>query len=240
MPGGPSQSLWEYEGIVPDWNARLTTRTAKILKELRRNPLSSLFIARDTRKTHEKLFEGLTPANLPQLAGHYRGEGDPVLKTCTVTFDGIKGAEPHLVEATMTTLREGIEKAMSHFDALKKQVDAGRLDEMDFLDDLNTVVCAFFCDFLKIHPYANGNGHMARFIAWALFGRYGYWPATWTVHPRLPDPKYTELIRAYRGGKPDELREYMMNDLRRRNGAPVVAQPKPLAAAAPSQIPPKP
>jgi len=43
--------------------------------------------------------------------------------------------------------------------------------------------CSIFVTFLQIHPYANGNGHAARLVVWAILGRYGYWPKSWPIEP---------------------------------------------------------
>ena len=70
-----------------------------------------------------------------------------------------------------------------------------------------------FVAFLTTHPYANGNGHIARLIVWCIMGRYGYWPRRWTVEPRPPDPPYTDLITRCRSGLPDDLEQYLLRAL---------------------------
>jgi len=70
--------------------------------------------------------------------------------------------------------------------------------------------CRVFVEFLTIHPYADGNGHAARFVIWSLLGRYGYWPRRWTVDPRPPDPPYGTMIAEYRGGNPEPLEKYVL------------------------------
>src|SRR5437879_5952982 len=84
----------------------------------------------------------------------------------------------------------------------------------DFEKLLVAFVCAVFSDFLKIHPYANGNGHAARFIAWALLGRYRLWPTTWPIHPRMPDPGYTQMLRDYRTGNKSALEQCLLSAFR--------------------------
>jgi fido (protein-threonine AMPylation protein) len=48
--------------------------------------------------------------------------------------------------------------------------------------------CILFELFLRIHPYANGNGHMARAIIIALLARYNYPIRYWTVDRDLNTP----------------------------------------------------
>ena len=73
-------------------------------------------------------------------------------------------------------------------------------------------ICRIFEKFLRIHPYANGNGHAARFIVWAVLGRFGYWPIRCPVEPK-PDPPYTELIVTYRNGDTEPLEKFILSCL---------------------------
>ena len=68
----------------------------------------------------------------------------------------------------------------------------------------NAVVIAAraFQELLTIHPYANGNGHVARFLVWLLLGRYGYWPNSWTIDPRPNVLNYSAAISGHRRGNP--------------------------------------
>jgi hypothetical protein len=70
----------------------------------------------------------------------------------------------------------------------------------------------------RIHPYANGNGHMARFASWAIVGRYGFWPNPnrWPVEPRPCEP-YVELIKQFRDGNRAPLEHFMLNMLIQSN-----------------------
>ena len=73
--------------------------------------------------------------------------------------------------------------------------------------------CRVFELFLRIHPYANGNGHVARFVVWGVLGRYGYLPKGWPIDPRPSDPPYTQLIAAYRAGDVAGLESFIPNCL---------------------------
>ena len=57
------------------------------------------------------------------------------------------------------------------------------------------VIAEAFVPFLQVHPYANGNGHIARFITVALMQRAGFQSNDWTIHPRpAPDDMYREYL----------------------------------------------
>jgi Fic family protein len=73
------------------------------------------------------------------------------------------------------------------------------------------VACMVFELFLRIHPYANGNGHAARFCTWAILGAFGYWPERWPIEPRPPDPPYTQLLVDYRNGNRVPLERYLLS-----------------------------
>ncbi|MFC5351466.1 MULTISPECIES: Fic family protein [Azospirillum] len=72
-------------------------------------------------------------------------------------------------------------------------------------------VAALFVYFLEVHPYANGNGHMARFILIALLRRYGLFLSRWPIHPRPADPPYSKCIALYRDGHPIHLEKFILN-----------------------------
>jgi Fic family protein len=70
---------------------------------------------------------------------------------------------------------------------------------------------AMFVYFLQIHPYANGNGHLARFFLIAYLARYNVFLASWPMHPRPQDPPYSELIRRYRRGDKSSLEKFVLS-----------------------------
>ena len=73
------------------------------------------------------------------------------------------------------------------------------------------VACDIFVYFLEIHPYANGNGHMARFILTAILGRYGLWLSKWTIEARPADPPYSGAIKSYRDGNRINLERFVLS-----------------------------
>ena len=77
----------------------------------------------------------------------------------------------------------------------------------EFIIKIIQVVAYFFAIFLTIHPYANGNGHMARVIVVLLLDRFGIRAPRFTIHPRPLDPPYSDAIYRYRRAdtKPLEL-----------------------------------
>ena len=82
-------------------------------------------------------------------------------------------------------------------------------DQLPAEEKLNYVVkfaCRLLVQFLGIHPYANGNGHIRRLIVWLLLARFGYRPREW---PLDAHPSYDELLRKYRDGDERELEDFV-------------------------------
>ena len=76
------------------------------------------------------------------------------------------------------------------------------------------VVAALFVYFLEIHPYANGNGHMARLLVIALFGRHDLFVnSRWDLHPRPAEPQYTQAIASYRNNDKAPLHKLLFECL---------------------------
>ena len=105
--------------------------------------------------------------------------------------------------------------ALSHVEAILGGPTAAGLPSGQLSDEdkaLYTVMfaCRVFEIFLRVHPYANGNGHVARFLIWSILGRYDYWPQQWPIEPRPPDPPDSQLIVEYRNGNPEPLEQYVL------------------------------
>ncbi|MGH7121081.1 MAG: Fic family protein [Acetobacteraceae bacterium] len=185
----------EFEYAQHPGRAVLGQRVQCLLLDLTAGRREGRASALETRPIHANLFSGLAPPGYEYYAGHYRGEPFCCLRYYRVGVqdDPRVGADPAAVGHLMTWFAVEIAAAL---DAL----DAGQRSTTDELRYLIRFACAALVEFLGIHPYANGNGHVARLLIWCILGRYGYWPVRWSVEPRPPDPPYTEFIRRYRDG----------------------------------------
>jgi fido (protein-threonine AMPylation protein) len=214
----PCPKGWVYE--THPKRKKLKDRSADLLERLRRRKIDGLRAARDSRQAHADLFRELTPPHFPYYAGNYRGERLRCLQTYTVGIerptasgrvvaDPLVGAQPQDVARRMEELARHISDAVAEVDRMRA---AGTLSAADQLLHVVGVACDVFDLFLQVHPYANGNGHAARFIMRAILGRYDYWVRrTWTVEPRPADPPYTSLLVAHRDGNTRPLIEYVIN-----------------------------
>lgn len=196
---------WEY-AEHPHRTSLLTRNVKQLLIQLRTGQLDTIQAALDTRPIHQHLFAELTPPDYAYFAGHYRGENFPCLKHCRsgVTGDERVGVNATIVAGRMAQLAERIRYGVSILD------NARSLTPVDHLLNAVALSCQIFDEFLRIHPYLNGNGHVARFVLWALLGRYNYWPHRFPIEPRPNHPIYLDAIWQYRQGERQALEGYVL------------------------------
>jgi fido (protein-threonine AMPylation protein) len=215
MPGITTRCPeWEYDQ-VPGHERVLLSRSLGVLIRLRNgDPKRALTAARDTRTLHRNFFNGLTPLGFDYYAGHYRGEDFLCLKGYEVHVqnDPRVGHPAAVVLDQMRLMTLEVGNVAAHCDILHA-VNSRVVSEAEKLARLVEVVAALFVYFLEIHPYANGNGHMARFLVITLLCRYGIYPVRWPLHPRPMDPPYSNLIRLYRSGQRKLLESYILSCL---------------------------
>ena len=207
-PRPPGCPEFDYEHH-PNWQTVLPLRVADTIADLARGFTDTRGAALDTRGVHRRLFEELTPVGFEYFAGHYRGEPFRCLQHYAVGIanDPRVGVPPasvgHWLADTNALIRSGL-------DALDSDPGLPRIDRLRYLVVLS---CRVFELYLRIHPYANGNGHAARFLVWCLLGRYGHWPRRWPIEPRPPDPPYTDCIIRYRNGDKEPLEKFLASTL---------------------------
>lgn len=209
MPLPPGCPAWEYQNI-PGHDGVLRAQTAAVLASLR-GTLDAKGSAKDTRPIHLSLFRNLVPAGFDYYAGHYRGEAYACLRPYEVQVpaDPRVGYPPAEVAFAMAEHASLLEEGFTALD-LAAQIPKAQVSDADKLLYAVAFTCRAFVQFLTVHPYANGNGHAARFCVWAILGRYGYWPRRWPVEPRPPDPPYSDLIKRYRDGDREPLEAFVL------------------------------
>lgn len=107
-------------------------------------------------------------------------------------------------------LRAELQACLAALDAAHALPNAQNPPALNFATTL-AVACRTLEWFLRIHPYANGNGHAARIIVIAMLGRYGYWPSNWTIEPRPSALPYDAMITQQRGGNPAFCEQELAN-----------------------------
>lgn len=149
-----------------------------------------------TQRAHKYVFRSFTPPGYWFYAGKYRGSKYPVLETYDVgiQIDPKVGLPFAKVKQQMKLFDQQFEQAMNRFERMFLD---GKKNRAASLVMLVETLANFLVRFLTIHPYANGNGHMARLLVLAMLGRVNIRPAAWTLDDR---PPYDKAIFDYRRG----------------------------------------
>lgn len=209
---------WEYTKHYNYKNSNLEKDSINLYQDLLikkavYTPEKIKEILMDTRDLHKKLFNGLTPSNMKYFAGHYRGENFQYLKNYEVKVNRDECIKAKFVEDSMKKFNQYIYFGLYKLDNLPKNVS----NSAKFQIIVTTFACDIFIKFLKIHPYANGNGHIARFILLAVLNLYGYEVLNFPIDPRpqTKDPKmhlnkYDLGIEDYFFGKKETLIKWII------------------------------
>jgi Fic family protein len=171
--------------LVPDWDSdspELRRNLASILEEivdranLRETP--SIELARDWQR---RLMQGLNAE--ARYVGAFRGE--PGLEKTGVKIGDYRGTPAAQVKEDLKNFEQTLQAVVKQLDRalpVGKKLDA---DQRDAVIDL----CAWaHAEWIRIHPFANGNGRTARLWANFLAVRYGL-PPFIRLRPR-PDEGY--------------------------------------------------
>ena len=202
---------FEYEQH-PNRSTELPRQVARLLVGLRSGTLDTRTTAADTRGIHGVLFSNLTPIDQPYYAGHYRGEEFRCLRHYEVMVGNHLGFPAGVVPWRMEEVSQWIGVAIAALDAGQRTPRDEYPEEWNLIHIVQ-VACRFFELVCRVHPYANGNGHAARFCLWAILSRYGYYPIRWTIEPRPPDPPYTHMLLEYRRGNCEPLELHVLHQL---------------------------
>lgn len=206
----PDCPAWEYADH-PKREIILKERTEDIVVQLYQQNLDIVESAADTRPIHRYLFCLLVPREYFYYAGHYRGEDFLCLKDyyAGIQEDTSTGLPPFRVEQRMEKIGQWVREGIKVLDATHQLSDT-QISPEDKLINTVAFACAIFDEVLRVHPYANGNGHAARFIIWAILGKYGYWPKQFPIEPRPNHPLYTWAITEYQKGNKEALENYIL------------------------------
>lgn len=143
----------------------------------------------DTRSIHYEMFNQL----IPHFAGKYRGE--PGVEY-GVTFGNMSGAHFSLVQDYMDTLASMIRTLIADFEK-----NASGYDEISKFYNISVLASWIVENFIRIHPYGNGNGHISRYIIAALFIPNQFCSKKWSIHHHpISDREYLDSMRAALNG----------------------------------------
>lgn len=169
----------------PHWDAdspELRRNLHKVSASIQRDAEKRTTPMVATAKAWEKAIMTDLAVPQPLYAGHFRGE--PGLERCGVCVrDGgntYPGANPWHVADELDAFQTKLQCTVARLDAKYPDDDSLDDDGMSAVIDLAAWAHAHW---IRIHPFANGNGRTARVWANLLLMRYGLPPVV-TLRPR--------------------------------------------------------
>jgi Fic family protein len=139
----------------------------------------------DTRDWHRMMMHGLDVPK-PEYVGHFRGE--PGVERVNVRIGRRYGTPSHHVAAALAEFEHTLQTAAA---VLDEEINSGQIPSGDQFDAIIDLCAWVHAEWARIHPFANGNGRIARLWANYVAMRYGL-PAFVTLRPR-PDSPYDEI-----------------------------------------------
>jgi hypothetical protein len=173
---------------MPDWDEdspELRENLDRIQEQLPQEAAKREVPTREIARRWQKLFMQGLKADDPKYVGAFRGE--PGLEDIGARIGNYRGTRAIHVARDLENFERELQKKVADLDkALSpgKELTAVELGEVIDL-------CAWaHAEWVRIHPFANGNGRTARLWADYLAMRYGL-PAFVRLRPR-PDGGYVE------------------------------------------------
>ena len=182
---------------MPDWDQdspRLRQNLVALLRHIRDEAASRTRPSLPAvRGWHRDFLQGLTVPN-PAAVGRFRGE--PGLEGLEVEVGARRGVASQGVPAALAEFERMLQRAVTRLDALLPPGAALDADRLAAVLDL----CAWtHAEWIRIHPFLNGNGRTARLWANSLAMRYGLPPFV-RLRPR-PDRGYEDAAEAAMEGR---------------------------------------
>ncbi len=144
------------------------------------------------RQWHADTLRGLAVPD-PRYVGRFRGE--PGLEKVQVHVGGRFGVAAHEVTTALAAFERTLQPVIARLDAL---IPAGSDPNADQLAAILEVCAWVHAEWIRIHPFANGNGRTARFWVNGIVMRYNL-PPFLRLRPR-PDAGYGDAgAEAMRG-----------------------------------------
>ncbi|MGZ4878421.1 MAG: Fic family protein, partial [Candidatus Angelobacter sp.] len=159
---------------MPDWDKdspQLRANLAQILAEIaaaaqqREKPTVEA-----ARRWQAIAMQGLEVSD-PRFVGAFRGE--PGLEYIAVRIGANYGVDPADVAESLKQLEAKLQTLVAELDSMLPPGEEPDIDQLAAIIDL----CAWaHSEWVRIHPFANGNGRTARLWANSLAMRYGLPP----------------------------------------------------------------
>jgi hypothetical protein len=180
---------------MADWDEdrrRLRSNLADVLADIRDDAAALILPGIEAaRGWQSAIMQGL--ASPLQMVGRYRGE--PGLEHCEVVIGGSFGVPASAIADELRRFEEKLHGVIDVLDGLVPSETELTADNLAAVLDL----CAWVhAEWVRIHPFANGNGRTARLWANCIAMRYGLPPFV-RLRPR-PDGGYGAAAQAAMDG----------------------------------------
>lgn len=171
---------------MPNWDAdspRLRQNLESVLESVRDDARARTVPSlEDARRWQRETMAGLIVPD-PRYVGQFRGE--PGIRKVEVTIGGVAGTPARQVSSELRKFESTLQSVAAALDA--KYAAGAELDADGLAAAIDLAAWAH-AEWVRIHPFANGNGRTARLWANYLLMRYGIPPAV-RLRPR-PDGGY--------------------------------------------------
>jgi fido (protein-threonine AMPylation protein) len=170
---------------VADWDAdgpKLQANLERMLEDVatwadQRDRITAAAI----KRWHRQTMAGLDVPD-PKFVGHFRGE--PGLEGEPVYIGSHEGTKAELVAGEVDAF---VKRLQAIADQLDKLLPSGEALDRDGLEAVIELAAWTHSEWVRIHPFSNGNGRTARILTNAVLMRYGL-PPVLRLRPRPPSP----------------------------------------------------
>jgi len=179
------KNFWGDGETTPGDIRQRTANLKKVLGALIKHALSTGPLeASRVARWHKDLLSGLSYVTDPALLGAYRGSDHPDLKNMGVRVGTACGVSPYQVNEALVDFFGNLQQRMSTLEVtIKVDQDKSRAQ----LRQIAEVAGWAHGEWVRIHPFANGNGRAARLIANWILSRFRLLPVV-GVRPRPGHP----------------------------------------------------
>ena len=172
---------------MADWDAdstQLNENLKNLLRSLRDRAADRPSIAADDAKAWHTAIMATLDVPDPNYVGQFRGEAE--LEWIGITIDAHEGTPPDRVAADLSDFESRLQSAI---DFLDQQIAPGTRPDAETLDAVIDVCGWAHAEWIRIHPFANGNGRTALIWANVIAMRYGLPPFV-QLRPRPEGDNY--------------------------------------------------
>lgn len=174
---------WDQDSTQLQSNLRVAAEWARDHAQARTEPSLD-----QTRQWHRKIMTGLqvlAPAHASWI-GYFRGEAGQ--ESVRVRVGGMEGIDPRQVKEELNHFERRLRTLVKHLD---ERLSPGTLpDDTETLEMILLLMSWVHSEWIRIHPFANGNGRIARLWSNWVAMRYGLPPFV-RLRPRPEGNAYT-------------------------------------------------